>query len=444
MTGCTQRNHLQAVGGKTCRQLKDGAETEGGVGVRTNAGVRVAGRCESTMHTDRLRVLPGILPPGFHSVPVFDISAVLVQYPVPFVALGRAALGLARTCRVTSHRRCAQGIVHAAAGIIFAENQTCGIQVIPAYRMRYGIVRHKQAVGVFVLPCILLGGRHLRHELVGVHRSHIGKRHIMQRAVRQIAVCRPGNVHRRQVKIVSAAGGEGKLLVRLIFHRQRAVDPVERIPLIPAGLEGGSGNNSVGSGGIACRFRRDLLVVRVKQPIGKGVVQHRIPVVLASFAVQQSGTGHEVCWQRVALSDACTACRHSEGARTDITAGGNRTAIFRRCHCGIGKIQKVDPSYACACLDGSNLDGVDGLPRFAGDVGGLLVNFKDIGILYQRGPDAVFTEVIHPARVSIGISVDPVFELDRPLKARIEILAHGQRGGNGRIVIAGDGDGIGL
>ncbi len=32
-----------------------------------------------------------------------------------------------------------------------------------------------------------------------------------------------GNVHRRQVEIVSAAGGEGKLLVRLIFHRQRNV-----------------------------------------------------------------------------------------------------------------------------------------------------------------------------------------------------------------------------
>ena len=28
-------------------------------------------------------------------------------------------------------------------GIIFAENQTCGIQVIPAYRMRYGIVRNE-------------------------------------------------------------------------------------------------------------------------------------------------------------------------------------------------------------------------------------------------------------------------------------------------------------
>ena len=84
---------LQSVRAQCVRvqDFKDGAETEGGVGVRTNAGVPVAGRCEPTMHTDRLRALPGILPPGFHSVPVFDISAVLVQYPVPFVALGRAA-----------------------------------------------------------------------------------------------------------------------------------------------------------------------------------------------------------------------------------------------------------------------------------------------------------------------------------------------------------------
>ncbi|WP_418324730.1 hypothetical protein [Ruminococcus sp.] len=52
----------------------------------------------------------------------------------------------------------------------------------------------------------------------------------MQRRIRQgsrakdvSAVCRAGNIHRRKVKIVSAAGGEGKLLVRLIFHRQRNV-----------------------------------------------------------------------------------------------------------------------------------------------------------------------------------------------------------------------------
>ena len=45
----------------------------------------------------------------------------------------------------------------------------------------------------------------------------------MKCAVRQIAVYRSGDVHRRQIKIVSAAGGEGKLFVRLTFHRQRDI-----------------------------------------------------------------------------------------------------------------------------------------------------------------------------------------------------------------------------
>ena len=126
-----------------------------------------------------------ILPPRIHFIPVLDISAVLIQHRVPFVALGHDALGSARTCSVTSHRRCAQGIVHAAAGIIFAENQICGIQGIPAYIIRYGIIRHEQAVGIFILLCILLGGCHLRCELVGIHRPCVGKGNIVQRRIRQ-------------------------------------------------------------------------------------------------------------------------------------------------------------------------------------------------------------------------------------------------------------------
>ena len=78
--------------------------------------------------------------------------------------------------------------------------------------MRYDIVRHKQAVGIFFLLCIFLGGCHLRCELVGVHRSCVGKGNIMQRAVRQIAVFRSGYVLAGEVKIISAAGFEGKLL----------------------------------------------------------------------------------------------------------------------------------------------------------------------------------------------------------------------------------------
>ena len=45
----------------------------------------------------------------------------------------------------------------------------------------------------------------------------------MKCAVRQIAVYRSRNIHCRKVKIVSAAGGEGELLVRLTFHRQRDI-----------------------------------------------------------------------------------------------------------------------------------------------------------------------------------------------------------------------------
>ena len=85
--------------------------------------------------------------------------------------------------------------------------------------MRYGIVRHKQAVSVFVLLCIFLGGRRRRREFVGVHRSCVGKGNIVQGAVRQSIVHRAGNTHCREVKVISAAGGEGKLLVRRIISQ---------------------------------------------------------------------------------------------------------------------------------------------------------------------------------------------------------------------------------
>ena len=225
-------NDLHPVRAQCVRvqDFKDGAETDVREGARSIAADPVAGRIVPTNRTVRRGNGMSILPPRIHFIPVLDISAVLIQHRVPFVALGHDALGSARTCSVTSHRRCAQGIVHAAAGIIFAENQICGIQGIPAYIIRYGIIRHEQAVGIFILLCILLGGCHLRCELVGIHRPCVGKGNIVQRRIRQgsrakdvSGVHRPGNIHRRQVKIVSAAGGKGKLLVRLIFHRQRNV-----------------------------------------------------------------------------------------------------------------------------------------------------------------------------------------------------------------------------
>ena len=167
------------------QDFKDGAETEVDVPKRGRGVIPEAGRVVPTVRPERLGGRRSILSPRIHFIPVLDISAVLVQHRVPFVALGHDALGSARTCRVTSHRRCAQGIVHAAAGIIFAENQTFVIQATPANRMRYGIVRHKQAVGIFVLLCILLGGCRRRREFVGFYRSHIGKGNIVQRRIRQ-------------------------------------------------------------------------------------------------------------------------------------------------------------------------------------------------------------------------------------------------------------------
>ena len=138
-------NGFQPVRAQCVRvqDFKDRAETDEREGVRSIVVVPASARIVPANRTERRVVSCCVLPPRIYAIPVFDVAAVLVQHCVPFVALGHAALGIAQTCSVTSHRRCAQGIVHAAAGIIFAENQTCGIQVIPAYRMRYGIVRNE-------------------------------------------------------------------------------------------------------------------------------------------------------------------------------------------------------------------------------------------------------------------------------------------------------------
>ena len=202
------------------QDFKDGAETDEREGVRSIVVVPAAGRTVPANRTARRVERNSILSPRIHFIPVLDISAVLIQHRVPFVALGLAGIGIAQTCSVTSHRRCAQGIVHAAAGIIFAENQICGVQVIPANRMRYGIVRHEQAVGILVLLCILLCGCHLRRELVGVHCPSIGKGDIAHCFVRQSIVHRAGDAHCREVKVIGAAGGEGELLWEIKLCRE--------------------------------------------------------------------------------------------------------------------------------------------------------------------------------------------------------------------------------
>ena len=73
-----QLNNLQIVGGKTCRQLKYGAETEvlNRTGCRmTVAEVRRSVPAERT--TPRI-IAPGVLPPGSHRPPVFDIPGCVV------------------------------------------------------------------------------------------------------------------------------------------------------------------------------------------------------------------------------------------------------------------------------------------------------------------------------------------------------------------------------
>ena len=119
-------NDLHPVRAQCVRvqDFKDGAETEGDVPTRGRDVTPGAGRAVPTDRPARRVVRRNILPPRNYFIPVLDISVVLVQYRVPFIICRRAAFGIVPTCRVTSHRRCAQGIVHAAAGIIFAENQT--------------------------------------------------------------------------------------------------------------------------------------------------------------------------------------------------------------------------------------------------------------------------------------------------------------------------------
>ena len=87
--------------------------------------------------------------------------------------------------------------------------------------MRYDIVRHKQAVGIFFPLCILLGSCRLRCELVGVHCPGIGKGNIAHCFVRQGLVCRAGNAHAGEVKVIGAAGSEGELLVNCILRDLR-------------------------------------------------------------------------------------------------------------------------------------------------------------------------------------------------------------------------------
>ena len=207
-------NGFQSVRAQRVRvqDFKDRVETEGLGGTRSIGAVPDAGRIEPSACTARLRTARSILSQRIYLPKVFDISVVLVQHLVPFVALWYAVLGIVRAYATTSHGRCTQRILHAAGGVGFAENQTCSIQILPAYRMRYSIVRHKQAMCIFVLLCIRRSSCHCGCELVGVHCPGIGKGNIMQCFVRQSAVRRAADACTGEVKVIRAAESEVELL----------------------------------------------------------------------------------------------------------------------------------------------------------------------------------------------------------------------------------------
>ena len=89
-------NDLQSVRTQCVRvqDFKHGAETDVRGGVRSKFVVEGAGRKVPANHTVQRAARRNILPPRKHSIPVLDISAVLVQHSVPFVALGHAAFGI--------------------------------------------------------------------------------------------------------------------------------------------------------------------------------------------------------------------------------------------------------------------------------------------------------------------------------------------------------------
>ena len=80
-------NGLHPVRAQCARvqDFKDGAETEVDVPKRGRGVIPEAGRVVPTVRPERLGGRRSILSPRIHFIPVLDISAVLVQYPVPFI-----------------------------------------------------------------------------------------------------------------------------------------------------------------------------------------------------------------------------------------------------------------------------------------------------------------------------------------------------------------------
>ena len=157
-------NDLQPVRAQCVRvqDFKHGAETDVRVGVRSTAVVPAAGRIAPANRTARQVVSCCVLPPGIYILPIFDIAICIVivtlfcfvQNHIPLI-ISRGTADILIVGIVKTRRWGTQRIVYAAASIVLVEKQTRGIQVIPAYRMRYIVVRNKQAM--FVRGGIVVG-----------------------------------------------------------------------------------------------------------------------------------------------------------------------------------------------------------------------------------------------------------------------------------------------
>ena len=181
-------------------------------------------------------MITGVLPPELGNF--FIVTQLLYEIGVlgeDLIPLVVGRISAHRTLIDTAHCGCAKGVVYATRSVGFTENETCIVQVDPADVGSNPVVGNEQTVlvSISVLCVLVCGHRGLlggicymvgcRLQHISVHRACICKRYIMQGAVRQIAVYRAGNIHRRKVKIVSAAGCKGKLFIDPLFHRQRDI-----------------------------------------------------------------------------------------------------------------------------------------------------------------------------------------------------------------------------
>ena len=105
-------------------------------------------------------------------------------------------------------------------------------------------------------------------QCIGIHCAYIGERHIVHCFVRQNIVCRAGNTQRRQVKVVSVAGGESELLVYFIFYRKRNIPEfagivgfIISVTLFAEQFQGIAAVCKVGRNGDVCRAALTLVIM---------------------------------------------------------------------------------------------------------------------------------------------------------------------------------------